>query len=89
MVECTIAWNSSHGVGRAAIDLLGSSPTADIKRTIVAFDQSGGGIGGGAGGMIEHNIVFGNTGGDGLPGYAGDNLFDNPYFLDRVPTLKQ
>lgn len=66
--------------GNAAIRLDGSSPA--ITRCIIAFSTQGGAVSGGTTGVINHCVVYGNAGGDGLPSYAGDNLFDDPLFCD-------
>ncbi len=66
--------------GNSAVRFDGSTP--NITNCIVAFSTQGGAIYGGSSGTIDHCMVYGNEGGDTLPPYAGDNLFEDPYFCD-------
>jgi hypothetical protein len=75
--SCTIAGNSSFTAG--GITLEGSGGT--IERCIVAFSTNGSGIEGGDP-EIFHCYVFGNEGGDALPGDHHDNESEDPLLCD-------
>ena len=73
MVGCTLANNG--GVYGSSVWLLGS--TATMEQCVLAFGRRGQCVSGGAP-EIFHCCVFGNAGGDDLPGTPHDNLFIDP-----------
>ncbi len=75
--SCTIAGNSSFSAGGIALD--GSGGT--IERCIVGFSTNGSGIEGGDP-EIFHCYVYGNDGGDALPGDHHDNESEDPLLCD-------
>ncbi len=77
--NCTFVRNASPMGGGITLTEEGDR---SVTRCIVAFSTQGVGIAGGTTGVIEHNVVFGNDGGDVLPPYAGDNLLTDPLFCD-------
>ncbi len=77
---CTIVHNysSTQAAIAASGHHHGGSPT--ISNSIVAFNSCVGAVQGGP--SITHNIVFGNAGGDSLPGNHFNNLFADPLLCD-------
>lgn len=71
--------------GSAACRLDGVHPALDptIENCIIAFSTSGGAVGGGDGGTIEHCITYGNAEGNDLPSYAStENVIGDPLYCD-------
>ena len=77
MSLCTLANN--RGLLGAGVWLQNS--TAVIEQCVLAFSRHGKSVTGGAP-EIFHCCVFGNAGGDDLPGNAHDNLFIDPLVCD-------
>lgn len=80
MVKCSVADN--RGYYGAGVSLLNSS--AVIEQCAIAWNGWGKGVYGSPARSIEvfHCCVFGNGGGDDLPGNAHDNEFVDPLFCD-------
>jgi len=77
MSMCTLANN--RGLLGAGVSLQNS--TAVIEQCVLAFSRHGKSVTGGAP-DIFHCCVFGNAGGDDLPGTPHDNLFIDPLVCD-------
>jgi len=77
MVNCTLANNG--GVFGSSVWFEGS--TATIEQCVLAFGRSGQCVWGGTPETF-HCCVFGNAGGDDLPGTPHDNLFIDPLICD-------
>jgi predicted outer membrane repeat protein len=75
--RCTVARNS----GPDGAGVLLTSSTAVIEQCILSFNERGKSVFGGSP-EIFHCVVFGNAGGDSLPGYAHDNEFADPLVCD-------
>ncbi len=75
--NCTFANN----LGSAGAAVVLQSSTAVLEQCIVAFNRVGKGVVGGAA-EIFHCYVYGNQGGDDLPGNAHDNESADPRFCD-------
>jgi hypothetical protein len=81
MSLCTLANNEGAPGAGVRLQITRPGRSVVIERCILAFGRLGKGVSGGAP-EIFHCCVYGNAGGDDLPGNAHDNEFVDPLVCD-------